>query len=425
MAKNCVAWSLTGESEFIGDGRIELTWEKKIEKLEVGKSVDLPLPYLKPQQVDLAWGQIVLVKSETIDVHESGEPKTLRPIDPQHDLMSPVASAARAFEFHDDWTLSITATRYQLEELKRTSIERALVRMVVTPAKIISVQAIYRMRSVRQRLAVHLPEGAAFDTQPLRINGRPVALEKGQQNEYFVPLVAANADTPFVLELRYTLEGDGSQLNLPDFPQEPAVIKAYLCVYLPETQTLLGVRGPWNEEFRWKCGPTMRWQPSPRISDGNLVAWVREGVASAGVPVQEFQTDGRLYAYSMLRPAAGAEGSLALTAIDARWLNGLVFGVTVLLGLLLLPARLPTRALVVGAAIIALVLAGVFLPTFSMQILNGVLVWAISIVAVVWAVAAIARNRGNKTPMSATPVVPSPMGEQAGPEGQEGGPVHA
>ncbi len=256
LAKNCVAWSLTGESEFAGGGRIELSWEKKIEKLDVGKSVELPLPYLKPQEVDLAWGQIVLVKSETIDVHESGEPKSLRPIDPQHDLMTPVPSAARAFEFHDDWTLSITATRYQLEEVKRTSIERAVVRMVVTPAKIISVQALYRMRSARQRLAVHLPEGAAFDTQPLRINGRPVALEKGQ-NEYFVPLVAATADTPFVLELRYTLEGDGSRLDLPDFPQEPAVVKAYLCVYLPETRTLLGVRGPWNEEFRWKCDPAM------------------------------------------------------------------------------------------------------------------------------------------------------------------------
>ena len=144
----------------MGDGKIELNCEKKIEKLGIGKSVELPLPYLKPQEVDRAWGQIVLVKSETIDVHESGEPKSLRPIDPQHDLMSPVASAARAFEFHDDWTLAIAATRYQLEEVKRTSIERAVVRMVVTPAKIISVQALYRMRSVQQRLAVRLPEGA-------------------------------------------------------------------------------------------------------------------------------------------------------------------------------------------------------------------------------------------------------------------------
>jgi len=300
-----------------------------------------------------------------------------------------------------------------------------VVRMVVTPAKIISVQALYRMRSARQRLAVHLPEGAAFDTQPLRINGHPVALEKGQQNEYFVPLVAANADTPFVLELRYTLDGDGSQLDLPDFPQEPAVVKAYLGVYLPETRTLLGVRGPWNEEFRWKCDPAMRWQPSPRMDADSLVAWVREGVAFPASPGQEFQTDGRMYVYSTLRPAAGSDGSLAMTTIDDHWLSGLVFAVTVLLGLLLLPARLPARTLVVGVAIVVLVLAGVFLPTFSMQILNGVLVSAIFIVAVMWAAGAVVRLCGNKAPNAAPPASPSPAGEQATPEGQEGGPANA
>ena len=30
--------------------------------------------------------------------------------------------AARAFEFHDDWQFDVTATRYQLEEVKRTCI---------------------------------------------------------------------------------------------------------------------------------------------------------------------------------------------------------------------------------------------------------------------------------------------------------------
>ena len=396
VAKNCVAWSLAGESELMGDGKIELNCEKKIEKLGIGKSVELPLPYLKPQEVDRAWGQIVLVKSETIDVHESGEPKSLRPIDPQHDLMSPVASAARAFEFHDDWTLAIAATRYQLEEVKRTSIERAVVRMVVTPAKIISVQALYRMRSVQQRLSVRLPEGAAFDTQPVRIGGRPVTLEKGQQNEYFVPLANANADAPFVLELRYTVQGDGSRLDLPSFPQEPAVVKAYLCAYLPETRTLLGVRGPWSEEFDWQGSPTKR--PRPWIGADRLVQWVWEGVNCPSSPAQDFQTDGQLFVYSTLCPAPGPEGSLEMTTFDRRGLSGLLFAVTVLMGVLLLPARLPARALVVGAGIVALVLAGVFLPTFSMQILNGVLFSAIFIVVVMWSVAMVVRRRGNRAP---------------------------
>ncbi len=92
------------------------------------------MPRLVPRDVDRAWGQIVLAKAETLDVQESGQPRGLRPIDPQQDLMAPVPGGARAFEFHDDWSLAVTVTRYELEEVKRTSIDRAVVRMVITPA---------------------------------------------------------------------------------------------------------------------------------------------------------------------------------------------------------------------------------------------------------------------------------------------------
>ena len=304
LAKGDVAWSLSGDSEFIGDGRIKLTWEKPLEKLDVGKPVEFAAPCLKPRNVDRAWGQIVLVKSETIDVHESGEPKGLRPIDPQYDLMAPVASAARAFEFHDDWSLVVAATRYEMEQVKHTSIERALVRMVVTPANQISVQALYRMRSAGQRLTVALPGGAVFDAQPLRLNGRPAPLEMGNQNEYFIPLADVKADAPFVLELRYRLPGDGRQLDLPAFPENPAVVKTYLAVYLPETRRLLGVRGPWTQEFCWELGPSWHWQPSPNINPDARIGWVREGVDVPGRSGDDFQTDGVLYEYSTLRPVA-------------------------------------------------------------------------------------------------------------------------
>ena len=105
-------------------------------------------------------------------------------------------NAARAFEFHDDWTLNLQATRYQLEEVKRTSIDRALVRMVVTRSERIAVQALYRMRSARQRVPVMMPgvdaadldsRSQAFDAQPLRINNKVVGLEsddKGRSSSF-------------------------------------------------------------------------------------------------------------------------------------------------------------------------------------------------------------------------------------------------
>ncbi len=68
VAPGCVAWSLTGEEELLGDRTLRLSWEQRLENLEVGKSIDLQIPRLQPRAADRAWGQIVLVKSETIDL---------------------------------------------------------------------------------------------------------------------------------------------------------------------------------------------------------------------------------------------------------------------------------------------------------------------------------------------------------------------
>ena len=106
VAKGMVAWSFSGEAELIGKGKIELVWEKKIDKLDLGKSVDSTCRGWCPATCDRAWGQIVLAKAETLDVQRRASRKGLRPIDPQHDLMDRrSAGAARAFEFHGDWTL--------------------------------------------------------------------------------------------------------------------------------------------------------------------------------------------------------------------------------------------------------------------------------------------------------------------------------
>ena len=68
-----VAWSLTGDGELLGDGRIDLEWEQKIDKLDVGKPLHVTVPRLIPRDVDRAWGQIVLAKAETLDVGAGGE----------------------------------------------------------------------------------------------------------------------------------------------------------------------------------------------------------------------------------------------------------------------------------------------------------------------------------------------------------------
>ena len=212
-----------------------------------------------------------------------------------------------------------------------------------------------------------------------------------------MPLVDLDADSPFLLELGYTLPGNAAELPIPVFPEEPAVQKVYLCVYLPDELALLGKSGQWTDEFYWRLDPALNFKPVPHNgrneeeSVDNLVAWVTEGAAANGDPLGSFETDGRMYVFSARSPATTPEGTLCLKTADENWLHAAVFALVVLGGLLLLPVRTGGRALAIGAGIVAAVLAGVFCPIFSLQILNGTLALAIFIVLVIWSVLFLVR----------------------------------
>ena len=441
VAAGDVAWSLSGDAELMGSGRIELNWEEEetLGKLEVGKPATLAIPRLRPRDVDRAWGQIVLVKAETIDVQESSDATGLRPIDPQHDLMpgAKAAGAARAMEFHDDWKLSVIATRYQLEEVKRTSIERAVVRMVITRAGQVSVQALYRMRSARQRLEVAMPEGVEFESGALRINGRPVTLERGQNNRFFVPLVDANPDDPMsLLELRYTVPGDGRRLDLPSFPEDPAVQKVFVCVYVPQERVLLDKSGPWTEEFDWTPGRGGRWRPKARTADrtdGPLIQWLIEGKASSawGNPGGSFSTDGQLYVFSTVRPADPPAGSLRLRTVHEATLALFVLGGVLIVGLLLTGARIGTRVFSLAVLLIAMVACGLFWPIAARQIIDARFVGALMAVFAVWGIVwsiRLCRCMKPCTPasveLSSAAPPDSVVNPAADPGRDEGGPSH-
>lgn len=385
VSEGYVAWSLSGETELIGTQVVKFNWERKLEQLEVGKSLQLRVPSLKPAGTDRVWGQVVVTKTESLDVLPTGELTGLRPIDPAQDIMpdAAVPDAARAFEFHDDWSLQLTATRYQLEEVKRTSIERGLVRTVITRSDQLGVQALYRLRSARQRLALKLPTDAQFDAQPARINGMPVALERGDQDQLFVPLIGQDPSTPFTLELRYTVPGTHAQLSVPEFPEDPAVQKVYLAAYLPSELSLVGSTGPWTEEFTWSNRGTFKWIPRAVKTDEELVNWVREGVNTS--PSPSFQTDGVMYLFSALRPEPPPKGELKLWAIDERWLAVLIFTPLLIVGLLLLKSSFGLKVLGVSAVVIGVVACGIFVPTFARQLLNQPMYASLAIVAVAWA----------------------------------------
>ena len=375
----------------------------------------------------------MLVKAENLDVLPNREATGLRPIDPQHDLMpgASVADAARAFEFYGDWQLVLHVTQYKLEQVKSTSIERAVVRAIITRSDLVAVQALLRMRSAGQRLALRLPSGVQFDTQPVRINGKSVTLERGDKDDYYVPLVGRSSEEPLLLELRYTYTGAGKRLELPEFPGEPAIQRVYLAAYLPDEQRLLGYRGPWSEEWRWRGRRAL-----PLLSDLELVAWVSEGVAVDTTEARSFPATGSYYLFSTLKPAGGKDAALTLVTMHENLLSVLVFAAIALLGLLLINRSYTDRVVAIGVAIAVLVLLGVFAPTFSRQILTGVMLLAVATVVLLWLVwdyRRWTRRRASRVPgepaVTAEPVMAgTPSGESAASaeppqppqEGQEG-----
>ncbi|MFW5802629.1 MAG: hypothetical protein ACOCWJ_01810 [Verrucomicrobiota bacterium] len=384
LPEDVVVWKVVADTEMLGERTVQFRWEEKVDSLTDGAEIDLPR--IQPLQADRSWGQIVLSKDDFIDIKPVPPHEGLRSIDPQYDLAggTRIANAARAFEFHESWSLRVKARRYTARDVKATSIERALVRGVLTRSGVTSVQALFRMRSVRQRLKIHLPEGVSFDTRPVRLNGRPVALEDGGNGAFHIPLAGQDPTQSFLLELRYTLANGGKSLQCPEFPNEPAIQKVYMSAYYPAEQSYLGYTGAWHDEMVWALHGVSA-LPRPVKSSDWLLDWVSEGVSTgSNDSIGEFAADGQRVLYSTLRPAAGEEGALRLYTTRRVWLNAAILIVGIGIGLALLPARASTRILVVGAIIVALLVLDVFCQSLAVALVTNASVSGAAIVLVLW-----------------------------------------
>lgn len=394
VAMDDIAWQLTGEGELLGSATAKFTWEKKLGELPIGTAITVDLPHFKAVGADRFWGQIAASKVETIEIGVKDEPKGLRPIDPQRDMMagSDVPNAARAFEFHGEWSLALQATRYQLEDVKRTSIERTFVRMVVTRGDQVSVQALYRLRSARQRVALIIPgvdpaqTAGVLDAQPLKINNQPAPLEHDGK-QFYIPLTGRSADDLLLIELRYTVPGGASYLQIPEFPDDPAMQQVVLAAYLPEEWKLLAVRGPWTDESKTAGA---RRVPTSDPDDNTLLRQVRQQINNCSTAGDDFPVDGSRHLFSTLRPETGAAGALRLTVAHRNIVNAAVFLIVAIVGLVLTPRPVGTRLWWFAGFVIAIVLIAVFTPEFAAAVLATPLCLAIGLVLIVWTVRCLA-----------------------------------
>jgi hypothetical protein len=384
LAEGYRAWILEPETEFIGNQRVRLTWEAPMESLEVGKSVTVSLPRPIVQGADRTFGQIVLAKAQGIDVQPE-DAKGLRFIDPRHDMFPGVSASGgtAACEFYGEWSLRAKASRYEPQEVKVTSIERGLVRMVLTRSGVTSVQALYKLSTMRQRLVVVLPEETAFDTHPLHLNGRATTLEQGTGGEYLVPLQGLPQGTPLLMELRYTVPRSGT-LVPPSFPEEPAMQKVYLSVHAPREMSYLGYRGDWHPEFVWALESGFGVHPRAKQPDDNLIFWVCDGLKVDQGPLMDFATDGSHILFSTLRPAAGEKGALRLSLLRSWQARGLLVLVILVVGGLLLRSSITAKIAGGVGVLVGWILLLMVLPSFAKSLLSSAAVGAALVVGAVW-----------------------------------------
>ena len=162
----------------------------------------------------------------------------------------------------------------------------------------------------------NLPENVQFDTEPLRINGRSVMLEKQERRSITFRSWPPMPIRRSCLEMRYTLPGDGSRLDLPIFPEDsaaparPGGAKNLSGGLSAGNQSALGHGRPLEQ------GIPLAVQPGPDVAsvdqrrrrqdrtEEQLVSWVREGAGSSGKANRRFPN--RRHALRLFHVAARA-----------------------------------------------------------------------------------------------------------------------
>jgi hypothetical protein len=201
----------------------------------------------------------------------------------------------------------------------------------------------------------------------------------------FLPLTGTRGDEALLLELRYSLTGEGRRFWLPHFPEDPAVQKVYMSVNLPDDQVYLGHRGGWNPETIWYVKKGFRMVPRGTRTREDLWRWVGEGLSVRDTPLDRLPTDGQYLLYSSLRPET-EQAVLRIATMPHRWFLVAMVGGGVLLGLGLLRCAVRVRLVVSAALVGALALAGVFLPSFAHALVNEATAAGAFLVVLLWCV---------------------------------------
>ena len=385
LAEGYVAWQFSSESEFTKGVDIQLKWDENSSALDVGKSHSFQLPILTVHGADRSWGQIVIGKGENLDVQPSGEPKGLRPIDPQHDLAiaNPIANAARAFEFHDAWSLELTATRYELEQVKRTNVEQAVIRMVVTRHGQTAVQRCIESEVPSNGWQSSCPSRSSWMPHRCGLTARKSLWKRGIVTSILFRCPEATFPRASWSSFAIPPTWIRHSSIFPQFPGDPATQKIYLCVFLPRELALLKHSGPWSDELRSDWQSVFFNVVGHDYTDEQLITQLTRGLSSKAVDTN-FPRSGRLMVFSTLQPAPPPDGSLRLVTMSKNLINALLFATIGLIGVGFYWQPFGRKMFAIGAIFVAAILSGCSLLLLLDTCSISTSLIAVAAVLIVW-----------------------------------------
>lgn len=389
VAAGYVAWKLSGANELLGTFPVVLAWDVSIPEVAVGAKQVANVQTVQPQEVERKRGQLVFDRSDLFDIQLEAGAKGLRPIDPTADLYGErrVEDAVAALEYVGPWELNVELARYELYDLKRSSVNRSLLRAVWLRNEQLSVQALYRVKSVNQRLVIEMPPGfdaeSGFDSNPVKVDGQPLTLERGEEGRLIIPLGNRDRDQELLVELRYTMPLVGGSVPVPTFTEDCAVQKTALIVYLPQESSPLSFSGPWSDPGI----PSNQsvWRNLFRSIDADENEWL-EWIATSKVSadsLRAFETDGRPFVFTTIQPLAGAKGGLQMTQVPGWWVQTVLVVGLLMLGILLVPMSWTIRLIGVALLVAGWMLFGMLWPfafdhlDYSLAVPTGLLVVAL------------------------------------------------
>ncbi len=357
-----IEWTIVRHSEALGECTFTVTYDQKISIPEQGMQFDLvPIQAL---DVDREAGEIAIQKDRALSV--AATPSGLEEIDPR-ELTQPLGSqpylAYRYFQHPARLTLSVT--KYELQDVVKTVVSRAYIEAVVTEDGPVTMRARYALKSSeRQRLAITLRNprilGITVAGQAVAPEKTPPAANTGAEDKTYLINVARSTatDEPFQIAVVFESPLPESslsitnllQLALPRFAEGVKFQQVYVRVWVPRDYRLVGDPQQFTSHVSvglWDA------RQITQASD-NPDSWFPKDVSSF-----DFQVGGTPYLFSSLT----APSELAIEYWHIPTMTVIASLVVLFVGGLLLRCSLDVKVFTVLAVVFAVALARLFWPS--------------------------------------------------------------